>query len=84
MDQDINDTYQLLAYADDVKLTSNDVRAIERNTNVLLSTRKNLVKKRTLICGLQPPRETILINYTIATDWWLTGQWDNVISISIH
>ena len=37
---DMNGTHQVLAYADDVNLTGDDIRTIERNPDVLLNACK--------------------------------------------
>ena len=38
----MNDTHQVLVYADDVNLIGDDIRTIERNANVLLNTCKHI------------------------------------------
>ena len=38
----MNGTQQVLALADDVNLTGDDIRAIERNANVLLNACKDI------------------------------------------
>ena len=38
----MNGTHQVLAYADDVNLIGDDIRTIERNTDVLLNTFKDI------------------------------------------
>ena len=42
MGLDINGNHQVLARADDVNLTGNDIRTIERNTDVLLYVFKDI------------------------------------------
>ena len=37
---DMNDTHQVLAYADDVNLVSDDIRIVETNADVLLNAFK--------------------------------------------
>ena len=39
---DMNGTHQVLAYADDVNLTGDDIRTIERNADVLLNACKDI------------------------------------------
>ena len=39
---DMNDTHQVLAYTDDVNLIGDDIRTIERNTEVLLNAYKDI------------------------------------------
>ena len=39
---DMNGIHQVLAYADDVSLTGDDIRTIERNANVLLNACKDI------------------------------------------
>ena len=39
---DMNGTHQVLAYADDVNLIADDIRTIERNTDVLLNACKDI------------------------------------------
>ena len=39
---DMNGTHQVLAYADDVNLIGDDIRAIERNADVLLNACKDI------------------------------------------
>ena len=39
---DMNDTHQVLAYADDVNLIGDDIRTIERNADVLLNACKDV------------------------------------------
>ena len=39
---DMNDTHQVLDYADDVNLIGNDIRTIERNADVLLNACKDI------------------------------------------
>ena len=38
----MNDTHQVLAYADDVNLIGDDIRTIERNADVLLNVCKDI------------------------------------------
>ena len=38
----MNDTNQVLAYADDVNLICDDIRTTQRNTNVLLNVCKDI------------------------------------------
>ena len=38
----MNGTHQVLAYADDVNLIGDDIRAIERNTEVILNASKDI------------------------------------------
>ena len=38
----MNGTHQVLAYADDVNLIGDDIRTIERNTDVLLDVCKDI------------------------------------------
>ena len=38
----MNGTHQVLAYADDVNLTGDDIRTIERNADVLLNACKDI------------------------------------------
>ena len=38
----MNDTHQVLAYADDVNLIGDDIRTIERNAYVLLDVYKDI------------------------------------------
>ena len=38
----MNGTYQVLAYLDDVNLIGDDIRTIERNTDVLLNACKDI------------------------------------------
>ena len=38
----MNGTYQVLAYVDDVSLIGNDIRAVERNADLLLNACKNI------------------------------------------
>ena len=55
---DMNDTHQILFYADDVNLIEDDIRTIERNADVLLNACKdiglavNTGKKKYLEIGL--------------------------------
>ena len=39
---DMNGTYQVLAYADDVNLIGDDIRSIKRNAEVLINTCKDI------------------------------------------
>ena len=43
LELDMNDTHQVLAYADDVNLIGDDIRTIERNADVLLNLVRILV-----------------------------------------
>ena len=38
----MNGTYQVLAYVDDINLTADDIRTIERNADVLLNACKDI------------------------------------------
>ena len=38
----MNDTHQVLAYADDVNLIGDDISTIERNANMLLNASKDI------------------------------------------
>ena len=40
---DVNGNHQVLAYADDLNLICDDIRTIERNADVLLNARKDIV-----------------------------------------
>ena len=40
--QDLNGTHQLLAYADDINLIGDDIRAIKVNADVLLNASKDI------------------------------------------
>ena len=39
---DMNDTHQVLTYADDVNLIGDDIRTIERNSDMLLNACKDI------------------------------------------
>ena len=43
MGLDVNGTYQVLAYADDLNLISDDIITIERNADVLLNACKDII-----------------------------------------
>ena len=43
---DMNGTHQVLAYADDVNLIGDDIRTIERNTDVLLNACKDWFRSK--------------------------------------
>ena len=56
----MNDTHQVLAYADDVNLIGDDIRTIERNIIMLLNACKNLglAENRQNYIGLHGSRTT--------------------------